>query len=308
MDNALESQDISNKKAPNVISRRDFLKLAGVGVGAVVALNLGLDKSDSIKEKAAQIALDNKLKSGIFRAENFEGLDSIEALKNQVLSKTEKLSGISASGIYLSDGENVGFLSTGEFTDNFPAGSLIKIPLMYQLWLKGQEMGEDYLTPEVAQKILGTSESSRDFIKTLPFAQNAEGGVDGVIKKLLEETGINPTINNKGTLEISLLDYFRFLRQTEFPSVILNAMRQTEEDSSSNYGISSIMRQNYQGSDDIYFKIGLMQDGDELVNSYVMMIGDDIRLAGYAKGKNYAQVHEHMLQVGAALSCYSSEK
>ncbi len=210
MDKALESQD-RRIKSPE-LSRRGLFRLAGAATVTGAAFYFGLDKLDSIKERVAQTVLNTKFKMGIFRAENFRGLNSIEALKNQVLSKTEKLSGISASGFYLSDDESVGFLSTGKFTDNFAAGSLIKLPLMYQVWLKGKEKGEDYLTPEVAQKILGESESSRDFINNLPFAQNADGGVDSVIKQLLEDAGINSTINKNGILEVSLLDYFRFLR------------------------------------------------------------------------------------------------
>ena len=177
---------------------------------------------------------------------------------------------------------------------------------MYQIYLKGQEAGQEYLTEEIAQKILRKSESARDYIMSLPFASGRkEDGVDMVIGELLSNSGIKPSFFEDGHCEVSMNDFFNFLRQTTFPPVMLDALRLSPDDDLNNYGISRVMRENSGGREDTYFKIGLVQQGEEMTNSYVMMIGEDIRLLGYSKGENFTHVHQQMLNVGATLANFA---
>lgn len=309
MDDTTEIGSIGVNTKKNTLTRRDFLKLAGLFGLSAASAAIGIDKFDIAKEKFAQASLSSKLSSGTFSAENFQDLLDMSELKNKIKSKTESMSGISGSGLYISYNDEIGHLGLGEYSGKFSPGSLIKIPLLYQVWLQGQKDGVDYLTPEIAQKILRESHSSKEFIMSLPFVKDKnDEGVNSVIVDLLKESRIYPNVNQDGGIEIDMLDYFRFLRQTEFPPVILNAMKQTSEDDANNYGISSILRKNYEGHDSVFFKIGLEEKNNELFNSYVMMIGDNIKLVGYSKGKNYEQVHEQMLMTGAALASYASGK
>lgn len=309
MDDATEIGSIGVSAKKNAISRRDFLKVAGVLGLTGISIKLGLDKIDVAKERFAVASLSSKMTSGSFSQENFQNLFDLSELKKIVKSKTENLTGVSASGFYLLHNDEIGHLSVGNYSDKFSPGSLIKIPLMYQVWLRGQKDGINYLTPEIAQKILGESQSSKEFLMSLPFVKDKNGeGVNSAVVGLLKESRIYPAVNQDGGIEIDMLDYLRFLRQTEFPPVILDAMKQTAEDDDNNYGISSVLRSNYKGQDGLFFKIGLEERNNELFNSYVMMIGDNLRLVGYAKGRNYEQVHEQMLITGAALSSYASGK
>jgi hypothetical protein len=286
------------------LSRRDFLGLITFGSLAAAGVYLGLDKWSSIsasaKEKLAQAALTNKVSSGALGPDLFRGIATLDDFKANVESETRKLTGVSASGLYIArNGVSTG-AGTGRFSDDFVPGSLIKLPLMHRIWQKGVESGVDYLPQEVANAVLEKSESARDFISRLPFAKGKD--TDTIILELLSETGLKPSVNQNGNIELPMLDYFRYTRTADFPPVILNGLRQTPEDYDTNYGVSEVMLRNFRGSESIYFKLGLAEDGSELVNSYFIRIGDNTYVTGYARGENYEQVHTQMLIVGGSVA------
>ena len=289
------------------MSRRSFLRLFGLGVGAATAVYLGLDIIDTNEEKLSKLTLTNKINAGMFGPENIGAIYALEDLKKEITEKTEGLKGVSAAGLYLSNVEENAHLEAGKYTEKFIAASLVKIPLLYNVWQRGEADGTQYLTKDAADRILGKSESCRDFLMNLPYNKDLkEEELNSVIKEMLTVSGIPSEIDEEGNIKVDLNEYFGFLRKTDLPPVMKEAMRQTQEDDTSNYGISSVLRSNASEQKDIFFKIGLAQEGNEATNSYVFMIGDDIKAVGYARGENIEQVHEQMLFTGAAIANFSS--
>jgi len=307
-DNITESLPV--KHTQSKMTRRRFLQLLGVSAtaaGGYVLLGLDLDKIDALEEKFSQYSLLANVNAGKFASDRLPSSNTIETLKNEIINKTETLGGVSAAGIYISDIDQNVKAVVGNHSEKFIPGSLIKIPLLYRVWLSSKLDGVDYLTPEIAEKILHKSESSQEFIMGLPANRYRDSGeFDTVVMEMLNDLHIPSEQLSDGNLQIELLDYFNFLRKTELPEIIRNAILQTEKDDDKNYGISKILQTNSNGND-AFFKIGLAQSGNETINSYVIMFGENIKSVGYAKGSNVENVHEQMLITAALLAKYASK-
>lgn len=308
-----ESVDVP-KQVKKGIPRRGFLRLLfGAGAAAVATkvvpkafVEVG-EAANKAAEVASEASLQNAMVAGKF---NFKDKNVTTGwdLNQTIRTETEKLSGVKASGMWVSDIENNFQISTGEYTDKFIPGSILKLPLLYHVWSRGQAEGNQPLTPEIAQRILGKSEESRSFIMSLPQNQGkSESETNSVLMQMMRELGFNNVQEISGDIEIGLEEYFGFLRRTDFPPVMMDAMLQTQEDDPENYGVSKVMRDNSSGHDPLYFKIGIGEtpEGHQF-NSYVFMIGNDIRAVGYAKGDSPKDIHEQMLISAAALSKYSA--
>jgi hypothetical protein len=297
---------ITEKSIPNRISRRAFLKIALAGIGATGIAYFGLDKldkSDTLEIWGSKLLLLEDIRAGKFNLDKLPPISTIEDLKKEIASKTEALKGVSAAGVCISDiGQNT-YFTLGNDSEKFTPGSLIKIPLMYQVWLRGKSDGIEYLTQENADKILDKSEYSGDFIMQLPFNRNRKKeDLYLVISEMLINSQIPPEMTKDGNIKVDLLDYFNFLRKTDFPPVMKNAMRKSEKDDDDNFGVSKVLR---NSGKDIYFKIGLTKEGEEFVNSYAIILGENIKAVGYAKGINTENVIKQMLDTAAAIAKYS---
>jgi len=302
------SEVSSEPVSPKKISRRGFLK----GAAAVIAGAASKKAYDTAKDlgvvdaaigKVSDQDLLNKVSLGKFNTDR--QLRTGHELTDLLYAETRKLPGVNAAAIWLCDEEKNFQMHTGEFSDQFIPGSILKVPLLYHVWLRDQKDGTNNLTPEVAKRILEESHESRTFIMDLPYNQG-NGETNDVMKGMLQECGfshIESTPN--GDIEISLEDFFGFLRHTEFPSIMLDAMLQTQEDDSSNYGVSKVIRNGNSGKVDSFFKIGLGKtpENEDFV-SYVFIMGD-LRAVGYARG-SHKDVVEQMLITAGALSKYSS--
>ena len=238
----LESQGKKGK-----LSRRGFLTVASAMGLAAISAYLNLDKLDAIEEKASQISLLSKVKAGQFNPEKLPTFPTLESLQSEVKKITETLDGVSAAGFYLSDNDHNAHIEIGGYTNKFFPGSLYKIPLMYYVWLKGQKDGVNYIDEKTSENILGKSQNMGDFLLNLPFNKNRKSEELGlIIKDMLESLKIPIEISEKGNITLNIIDYFNFLRKTNFPPIIINAMKQTSEDDNTNYSVSKVLRTNYK--------------------------------------------------------------
>lgn len=308
----------TSEQPPKKIDRRSFIKWAGKGAGAAaaaVALSKVVPKvlieAGEVADKAVELGVQGRLTNAVNAGEfNFKdkpirsGWDLNETIKKE----TSRLAGVNASALWVSDVDKNFQITTGSSHDRFIPGSIIKVPLLYSVWQRDQRDGTNNLTPEIASAILGRSETSRDFIMNLPYNQGKESSqTNEVLTQMLQSVGLEQAREAGGDIEISLEEYFRFLRHTDFPPVMLDAMLQTEEDDKQNYGISEVLRENYVGSGSIHFKIGMGEtlEGHKF-NSYVFMIGENVRAVGYTTGDNDSDLAQQMLMTAGALARYTS--
>ncbi len=291
-----------------IISRRSFLKLAGVVAASAVTLKLlGLaaDQLVSGEEHAAELALLSQTRMGLFQRDKLKSVENIDTLLEAIRTETEKLTGVSGARIKLIEGDFVSGIEVKTAPDIFAPGSLVKIPVAYYAWKLGENDDKEYLTKDAAWRILHVSESSANLIMKLPIARGkSSNDVESLLYRVLNESNIPPKSQSGEVLRISLNDMIDFLRRIKLPQIMEEAMLLSSGDDLRNYGVSKVLRDATDSKLPIYFKIGLATDGGQKVNSYYMQVGDRATIVGYAKGHDLENVSKQMLITGKLLGEY----
>lgn len=307
----LEEQ--KNKK----ISRRDFLKLFGVGATALATPNIlrwGIEQLATKEDRISRLALAAEIQSGTFKMERVGRIKTLSELKESLMNAVEALKGVSEAQVFIVDGEEITSLQYGTDSEIIFPASVIKIPICYEAWKAGHQDKKDYLTDEYADQILQKSYTFKNMVMQLPLAQGkTPEQLEEVVRILLEKAQISPK-NKKGELplKVNIRSLFDYLRSMNMPEIMKRAMHQTEEDKGKNYGAADVLLDTLDTDIPAYFKIGLVYDEEqktkELVNSYYFQIGDNLKVLGYAKGADLSDVHEQMLQVAARISSFAVNK
>lgn len=307
----LEEQ--KNKK----ISRRDFLKLFGVGATTLATPNIlrwGIEQLASKEDRISRLALAAEIQSGTFKMERVGRIRTLSELKESLMRAVEALKGVSEAQVFIADGEEITSLQYGTDSEIIFPASVIKIPICYEAWKAGQQDKKDYLTDEYADQILQKSYTFKNMVMQLPLAQGkTPEQLEEVVRILLEKAQISPK-NKKGELplKVNIRSLFDYLRSMNMPEIMKRVMHQTKEDKGKNYGAADVLLDTLDTDIPAYFKIGLVYDKEqktkELVNSYYFQIGDNLKVLGYAKGADLNDVHEQMLQVAARISSFVVNK
>lgn len=297
------------------ISRRSFLKLFGLGTLALTippSLLLGIEQLTANEDHAANLALLADIKLGKFTGEKIGQITSLGDLHQNLSEKTKELKGVSRAHIFVTDGANNKSIEHNTSTHIFLPASTIKIPICYEAWKIGQEIGKNYLTPELAKDILEISSDFINLLMSLPIAQGKKPEqLEAIVRDLITKAGIPPA-NNLGELplKVDIRDQFNYLNRMKLPQVMKDAMLQEAQDHDTNYGVSTVLLQNTHRVLPAYFKIGLINDETkhptELVNSYYFQLGDKIKMLGYAQGTNYYEVHKQMLFAAAYIGSFAA--
>jgi len=296
------------------LSRREALKIFGISGAAVVVPEVarwGVEQLVNNQDKIANIALAAEIHAGEFRMEKIGKLRTLAQLRDSLEGSLEALSGISEAQIMVQDGDKRTSLRFGTAPENIFPASVIKVPICYEAWKKGQELGKTFLTAELADEILHKSYTFKDLVMQLPIAKGkTPEQLEQIVREMLGKAGIVPK-NRPGDLplRVGMSDFFDYLSRMKLPEVMKNAMLQTQEDHGSNYGVSQVLLDAIGDSVPAFFKIGLIYDPErkpkELVNSYYFQLGDSLKALGYAKGTEVDDVHASMLHTAARLGSYS---
>lgn len=299
------------------LSRRVFMQLLGMGAAGLAlpeAVKWGVEQLAGRQDQIARLALAAEVQSGAFRMEKIGRVHTLTELRKSLLDSLEALSGISESQIMVADGsERISVRHHTQAEDFFPA-SVIKVPICFEAWKKGQDIGKTFLTPELADQILHRSFTFKDLVMQLPIAEGKSADqLELIVRELLENAGIPPK-NKAGELplRVGMSDFFGYLKRMELPEVMREAMRQTKEDKGGNYGVSTVLLDAIGEDIPAFFKIGLIDDQSknpkELVNSYYFQLGDAFKTLGYAKGTEVDDVHAAMLHTAARIASYMTNR
>jgi hypothetical protein len=310
----------ADKPAKTGMTRRNFLKVLGAGLGMAALgtsgfriMEFGLDRLSGVEEMLAEKSLLAEMRAGKFLPEKLGRPESLDALVDKTQKLTEKLSGVSQSAVFFRAGNEQSQMLKQEADAVFYPASTIKVILCNEIYQQGLRDGKEYLTPELAESILGRSEPYTSLIEQLPQTKsNDSGEISRVTREIIEQTGITP-LNEPGTnLRIDIQQQFDYLAQAQLPPIMKEAMRQGRDDAGRNYGISAVLLSNSQELLPAYFKIGLLQDTQsnppKMVNSYYFQFGEEFKCLGYAMGDDPSDVHEHMLAVGGLFAAFCATK
>lgn len=275
------------------ISRRGLFKIAGSLIGASVisvpVAKWGIEHWSGIEDFFAKLDIAEDIRKGKFNLEKIP-IKSFEELKQRILEGMKSLDGLSESQVYLSEGEKKDSVHFNTNSEIFIPASTIKIVICNEAYKMGLNDAKEYLTPQLAEKILRYSDVFDELVSLLPIAQGRSANeLEYIVRDILVQAGV-PAKNEPGSLplKVNIKDLFNYLDKMEMPDIMKNAMLQKAEDYERNYGLSTVLLQNLKGFFPAYFKIGLIFDEDskppQFVNSYYLQIGKRIKALGYAKG------------------------
>ena len=285
------------------VSRRDILKVGGLAAAAaLVELKTGLFSAmfGSVKDKV--------LSSDLYW-ETTPPIHSLDQGAKRILEGLKILPGIDYSKVIISDQGGAKKVWVNTEDPDFVPASVLKVAICEEAW----KIRPDLLTPEMATKILKVSESSADLFMSLPQAEGRTiSDRDVIIKDLLSDTGAD-VVSPRGemSLKVNLESYFAYLHDSDFPDVMLSAMRQTSADASQSKVAQVLSTFVDLDTTPVYFKLGLDSVpgslGDEPLVSYFFRVGD-INVLGYVVGTDQQSALNQLYSVAAVVGSYASNK
>lgn len=294
------------------LTRREFIKYAGLGSVSLILAYLGLGDIDW-EDTAAQISLASEIALDEFSPSRIGRITSLEQLQSKINMGIERLDRLNGSHIMIADSrlDKVLDIRARDVRPTFLAGSVIKVPVCTELCLKDSQAAACF-TPQLADSVVGRGDN-RAFINFLEQKVPSKKGkpAEQIVREMLFQANIPPQ-NKKLPVRVKLEDLFDYFRTLDkFPSCLQSALLIGRQPG--NYGAAAVSQYNLAGMNNpppAYFKIGLL-DGEieeglsqnDRFNSYMFKCGP-LTMTGYSRGKDRYSIHKQMLQSIAAASSY----
>lgn len=298
------------------LSRRSFLLLSAL-TGAAGAVGVGLGAGTGkvytryerkVEQDRVGQAIAAQIDAGTFRFTEIGPQLTLEAVRDAIVTDTQKLEGIEESSFMIIDSKN-GIKATrgdvGAVQPDFVAASIIKVPVIYYAMKASAQDNKLYVTDDIARRMLKNSDNDamKQMVLSLPIAQGKTEGE--AIRAILQAEGIEPQ-GTEAPLRVRLQDMAAYgaVVLNKVPSLIEPYFSPLMEDNDHNHGASAvilpILKRLKKDAPKPYFKIGYFGEYE----TYLYRIGSTT-LVGYAKGSNEVSRRHQMLQALAATTHYA---